>query len=412
MSSVLNSLTQFDYEKHYIRVNGNQLIICNKSDLGWVARFTRFFWKPENERIEAVAKAIFNLPADGLCGMSKGDEQQLTYVFLQLIHLSEKADLKLKNTSYRQMVFRMQNVSFESLGVHKKSQEIDKKKSEFEQELEKKRTTAESKNTLLTTEIEQKEATLESYATQIQEQKELLQKTKGEVENEKLAYQDVLSFISTTKTSKACLLLEIAKLQQQKNYLTSDTVIWTDDGYSLASSSIFNANSMLNSGGFSKHVGRSEIIEQRLTKLAEEETEKSEQLKMLPKHIYLENARRQDVQLLLQLLENGPSFAPEYTDEQYQRICAIADYLQQSHPANVRGAINRLVKELRKKEAEAKKHAEENAQLKAKLKNKSTTVQTRNRQAARLRHYIQLGQTKRLDDEVQQHLQNMSRDIK
>ncbi|MGZ3633518.1 MAG: hypothetical protein ACXWM7_04320, partial [Parachlamydiaceae bacterium] len=374
--SVLNTLIQFDHQKHYLQVNGDQLIIQNKSDLGWMARFTRFFWKPENERIEAVAKAIFNLPSSDLFQELK-DEKQLTHVFSQLNHLSEKADLKLKNTSYRQMVFHMQNASFASLGAHKQSQEIEKKKIEVEQELEEKRVVAESKNGSLAEQIKQQKATLDLFTFEFKKHLKLLKKA-------------------------------IAKLEQQRNYLTSDTVIWTDDGYSLASSSIFAADSMPNSPNFDKLAGRSEQIEQRLAKLAEEEKEKSEQLKTLPKHIYLENTQRQDVQLLLELLEKGPSFAPEYIKGQYEQICAIADYLQEPHPANVRGQINGLLETLEKKETLIKKSAEENASLQKELERVREIVFLFNKNAQGLRQCIDNGWIKDLKPILQELLFSMS----
>lgn len=337
----LNILTKFNSQLNYLKIDENDKpILCNKSDLSWIQSISRWFWKPENERITQITRKIFAHLGEDIFQQLHGNSHYLTRVFEHLGYLSNRADRKMGYSAYNSQAFALQNVNFGKLAVQNEVNRIQVAFQKSKEQLDKIK--SENEHTLQELEL--------SYAKQHSDLQNQIDEAKGflsalKIENEHLNEECALSKVKISKLSqneheiaqnvKALSNIHTETTQQvkalefQKLYLQSDTVLWTEDGYALCHSSFFAPESVLNCLQFNTMCKLSPQVADRLDILKNSEKEKSELLQSLPKHLYLENAKIQHVKMLLTALELGPAAIYEYSNDAYAGVCALADYLQQ-----------------------------------------------------------------------------------
>ncbi len=294
-NTIAIKLLEFDPKLHYFKISENkELIRCNKADLKWGYLFIRKFWKPECERISIISNNIFskinNQTADQL--LIHPDKDQLRVLFKNLSYFAEKAENK-GYPNFKNIAFDLQNIVYGKL-FHMNEIEAQKRK-----------------NKNLQSEITEKETKL----SQLNEWTKRLIRTVNSVNLEITAQEEAM-----TRHLKYILERSL-----QKKILESDTILWTNDGYLLCSSTIFSKESLVNNPQFA-NMPISPEIENQLSRLSDQT---SAALRSFKKQLYIETATIQQLKSFVTILEIGPTAINGFTDKNYLAICEIGNYLQQ-----------------------------------------------------------------------------------
>ncbi len=317
----LDVLAKFDSKDHYLSIgSNNQFVLCKKADLNWASRIVRWFWKPENERVTYITMKIFEHLGKNIPQQLNGNCDLLKRVFKQLLKLSENADLRLKKIFFKEKVFELQNVSFGEQTLLDVEENFKIKKKEGDAKL----------------------ADLQERIKKSTDTFEIL-----------LANNDALSKQVATKDSiLKTLEMDIKPLELKKNRLDFDTVLWTNEGYLLCSTAFFK-ESMLNAPSFKTMTKMTQFVENKLRELEFEEPEKSNLLRMIPQHLYLQDTKIKHVKMLLTLLELGSGAIDECTKDDHDALQTLSDFLLIEIPdlkiLQVKEELNKLKEEFQKK---------------------------------------------------------------
>jgi hypothetical protein len=315
-------LSNYDHRTHYLRIDENdQLMSLAKSNLSLWQRFTRLFWKPENERIYFVANKIFETMTHEF---TQNNSIALKDVFWELEYLAIKSEYKNKHRVFLEKFQSIQKRIF--LNLHKNELDLSRfqmqRKMDQEQE-EFKRQMANAQSSLAS--VLASSAQVSSELQSKEKERVALHETKRNIEIEANACAESLAI---EKGKFECL-------KAKKKWLESDTVLWTDDGFVFCNSACFSKDSLLNLSSQDKMSQVSPQVNERMEKAKQQNPELASTLQSMKRHIYLENTSIKYVNMAIALLAKGSIRGKQYLNDDLAAMSKLADYLLEPSLSNL-----------------------------------------------------------------------------
>ncbi len=324
-SRCFETLSEFNPRIHYLKVKYNRVVYENKSDLSFIQRVIRFFWKPLDERINFVMTKILEKLRDESLPV---DFEELSDAVLKLEHLYIKAAPKGYN---RYFISQMQMI--------RKKIYVVEYQDELEEQCKGIRNKHQTKLARLQEEIESEKLNLKSFVNEKNNRVDELQKEIKELKKQEQVLDKMveksgeelkqeLALRTKLKDQIDGLEIEIQKLAAKKKWLEHDTVLWTKEGYVLVNSACFSPDSPLNLPSHSSMPQLSKPVQEKLKGIEGIEAETAASLRSMKKHVYLENISLRHVKLALQILQEGSTKGKNallLTEIEAMKV--LADYL-------------------------------------------------------------------------------------
>ena len=306
-------LSNYDHRTHYLRMDeNNQLMSLAKSSLSLWQRFTRLFWKPENERIQVVANKIFETMAHEF---TQDNPRALLDVSWELEYLAIKSEHKNKQRVFLDKFQSIQKRIF--LTLHKN--ELDLSRIPMQKKMDQERDEFQRQMANAQSSLASVQASLAQVSSELQskeKEREALHEKKRNIEIEANAYAESLA------VEKG----KLESLKAKKKWLESDTVLWTDDGFVFCNSACFSKDGLLNLSSQDKMFQVSPQVNEKMEKAKQQNPELASTLQSMKRHIYLENTSIMHVNKAIALLAKGSIRGKHYLNEDLAAMSKLADY--------------------------------------------------------------------------------------